>query len=84
MPVYVYECSLCGHRFEAIQGINEEPRTICPCYECKGSIDEEGYCTGKVRRVIQPVGIAFKGSGFHNTDYNKTGRNPTKYSDYTK
>ena len=56
MPVYVYRCDACGLTFERRQTVTEAPLTKCP--EC------EGY----VRRVIQPVGIVFKGSGFYVTD----------------
>ncbi len=56
MPVYTYECENCGERFEARQSFNDEPLTVCPT------------CEGKLYRVIQPVGIVFKGSGFYVTD----------------
>jgi putative FmdB family regulatory protein len=56
MPLYEYACQDCGHRFEVRQGIREDPLTTCP------------NCGGKIRRVIHPVGIVFKGSGFYKTD----------------
>src|SRR5205085_1820901 len=56
MPVYTYECENCGRRFEAKQSFNDAPLTECP--ECGGSL----------HRVIQPVGVVFKGSGFYVTD----------------
>ncbi|HOX27783.1 MAG TPA: zinc ribbon domain-containing protein [bacterium] len=59
MPVYVYECNKCGHTFEVMQKVDEEPRKRCP--ECKG----------KVKKVFQPVGIVFKGGGFYKTDSRK-------------
>lgn len=57
MPTYVYECSQCEQTFEVEQRITEDPLKDCLC----GS-------TGTVKRVIQPVGIAFKGSGFYVND----------------
>jgi putative FmdB family regulatory protein len=54
MPTYVYECSTCEKTFELEQRITEDPIKDCQC----GS-------NGTVKRVIQPVGIAFKGSGFY-------------------
>ena len=57
MPVYTYECENCGERFEARQSFNDAPLTVCP------TCSEE-----KLYRVIQPVGIVFKGSGFYVTD----------------
>lgn len=56
MPLYDYQCDQCGHRFEVRQGIKEDPLTECPA------------CQGVIRRVIHPVGIVFKGSGFYITD----------------
>ncbi|MCX5750848.1 MAG: zinc ribbon domain-containing protein [Candidatus Saganbacteria bacterium] len=59
MPTYDYKCEKCGHLFEIEQRITEDPLKYCP--KCKGSI----------RRLINPVGIVFKGSGFHINDYSK-------------
>lgn len=56
MPLYEYQCEACGVRFERRQHMNDEPVTACP------------ECGGEVRRLIQPVGIIFKGSGFYVTD----------------
>lgn len=56
MPIYEYECECCGVRFERLQHFADDPLTTCP--ECKGH----------VHRVLQPVGIIFKGSGFYVTD----------------
>lgn len=57
MPTYVYECSACEKVFEIEQRITEDPLKDCQC----GS-------NGTVKRIIQPVGIAFKGSGFYVND----------------
>lgn len=59
MPTYEYLCKNCGNRFEIWQKMSDEPLTECS--QCKGSI----------ARVIYPVGIHFKGSGFYNTDHRK-------------
>ena len=56
MPTYEYNCEECGIIFERFQHFSEEPVRTCP------------ECGGKVRRVIQPVGIIFKGKGFYVTD----------------
>ena len=64
MPIYLYECDSCGLRFERLQRMSEEPLTECP------------ECDGHVHRVIQPVGIIFKGSGFYITD-NRQVTSPT-------
>jgi putative FmdB family regulatory protein len=57
MPIYVYECSQCKDVFEVQQRIVEDALTDCHC-----------GAQGTVKRVIQPVGIAFKGSGFYVND----------------
>ena len=56
MPIYVYECTNCGNRFEQHQHISDDPIQICP------------ECGGQVQRLIQSVGVIFKGSGFYVTD----------------
>jgi len=60
MPVYEYLCQSCGLRFDALQRMTDDPLTECTS------------CHGPVRRVIQPVGIIFKGSGFYATDSRKS------------
>lgn len=64
MPLYEYQCLPDRHRFEVRQGINDDPVTVCQ------------QCGAPVRRVVQPVGIVFKGSGFYVNDSRKSS-NPT-------
>ena len=61
MPTYSYKCTNCDHRFEARQRFSDDPLTDCP------------VCSSTIRKVITPVGIVFKGSGFYVTD-NKNGK----------
>ena len=56
MPTYHYRCSECGHAFGFFQKFAEDPLTECP------------ECGGPIRRIPQPVGIVFKGSGWYVTD----------------
>ena len=56
MPMYDYRCDACGHRFEVRQSFSDEPLSTCP------------QCTGRVRRVVHPAGVIFKGSGWYITD----------------
>jgi len=56
MPTYVYQCEKCGLVFERRQHFTDAPLTQCP------------ECDGHVHRVLQPVGIIFKGPGFYVTD----------------
>lgn len=61
MPTYVYECSSCGLTKEAEQRMSDPPLTDCDC-----------GAAGSLKRLIQPAGIVFKGSGFHANDYSTT------------
>jgi len=64
MPIYEYECKKCGHRFDVMQSFNDEPVKTC----------ESNGCRGRVRKVISPPAIIFKGSGFHVNDYGRNGK----------
>ena len=60
MPIYEYKCEN-GHVFDVMQKLAEDPLTTCV------------ECGAPVRKVLHPVGISFKGSGFYSTDYSKKG-----------
>jgi putative FmdB family regulatory protein len=61
MPIYGYRCEQCGHELEAFQNMSDAPLRTCP------------ECMGPLRKMLYPVGVVFKGSGFYSTDYNKGG-----------
>jgi putative FmdB family regulatory protein len=58
MPIYEYKCEN-GHVFDVIQRMSDEPLTECQ------------ECGAPAQRVLHPVAVHFKGSGFYNTDYGK-------------
>jgi len=58
MPLYTYRCDNCGVQFDRRQQFSDKALTRCP--EC-GKY--------KLRKLYQPVGIVFKGSGFYATDH---------------
>jgi putative FmdB family regulatory protein len=60
MALYTYKCEK-GHTFELRQPMGADPVREC------------AICHGQVRRVVSPVGIVFKGSGFYVTD-NRNGK----------
>lgn len=61
MPTYEYACPDCGI-VEVFQSIKEKPLTKCP--QCKKR---------KVTRMLSGgAGVIFKGSGFWETDYNRS------------
>jgi putative FmdB family regulatory protein len=67
MPIYKYKCEN-GHVFDVMQKLFDAP--LASCIEC----------SAPVRKVMQPVNISFKGSGFYSTDY----RGGTKAETTTK
>jgi putative FmdB family regulatory protein len=62
MPIYEYKCPS-GHLFEVFHGMTEPAPEVCEvCGE------------GPLERVLHPVAVHFKGSGFYSTDYGKGSR----------
>ena len=59
MPLFDYQCRRCNHIFENEHHLGEEPRVKCP------------VCKGIAKKLISPVGVMFKGSGFYCTDNKK-------------
>ncbi len=57
MPTYAYKCCDCSHEFERFQKMSDDPIAECES------------CGGLVKRVLFPVAVHFKGSGFYTTDY---------------
>jgi putative FmdB family regulatory protein len=61
VPIYEYKCPN-GHVFELFQKMSDEQPEVCEvCGE------------GPLQRVLYPVAVHFKGSGFYSTDYGKGG-----------
>ena len=58
MPIYEYRCEN-DHRFEVLQKFSDDPITVCE------------VCGAPAQRVLHPVAIHFKGSGFYSTDYGR-------------
>lgn len=70
MPTYDYVCAACGHAFEHFQSMSSKRLRKCPqCGERK--LD---------RLVGSGAGVIFKGSGFYETDYKRTGTPPAQES----
>ncbi|CAA9545481.1 MAG: hypothetical protein AVDCRST_MAG59-1249 [uncultured Thermomicrobiales bacterium] len=63
MPTYAYQCQACAHAFDAFQKFSDDPLTVCP------------ECQGRIRRVIHPTPVVFKGSGWYITDSKNGGTN---------
>ena len=58
MPVYTYRCENCGIQIDRHQKYTDKPLTRCP--ECSKKT---------LKKVISPVRVVFKGSGFYATDH---------------
>jgi putative FmdB family regulatory protein len=70
MPIYEYRCPN-GHVFELFQRMTDAAPEGC-----------EVCGAGPVERVLYPVAVHFKGSGFYSTDYGRgSGRKTGKDGD---
>jgi putative FmdB family regulatory protein len=69
MPIYEYRCPN-GHTFEVFQRMSDPPVSVC-----------ETCGAGPVEKVLFPVAVHFKGSGFYSTDYGRGSRKSSKDGD---
>ena len=69
MPIYQYRCEACNESFELLRKFSDPPLLVCP------------HCQAEaLRKLIAPVGVIFKGSGFHKNDYSATGAHSSSSS----
>src|SRR6266568_8217135 len=61
VPIYSYTCTSCNEVVERRQSYTDPPLTTCE------------QCGGTLRKIIHPVGIVFKGSGWYSTDSRASG-----------
>ena len=61
MPIYEYECGVCGCRHEILQKFTDAPLRDCP--DCGKS---------EMVKLVSPAGFRLAGSGWYETDF-KTG-----------
>ena len=66
MPIYEYRCPN-GHTFEIFQKMSDAPVEAC-----------EACGASPVEKVLFPVAVHYKGSGFYSTDYGRGSRKATK------
>jgi putative FmdB family regulatory protein len=60
MPLYEYECSACGRRFEKMRRFSDPPLERCK------------LCgKGPVQKLASAPAVHFKGTGWYVTDYAK-------------
>ena len=72
MPIYEYECHVCGHRLEKLQKISDQPLTDCPACE-----------QSSLKKLVSAVAFRLSGSGWYETDFKdeKSRRNLAKGDD---
>ncbi len=58
MPIYEYECKNCGHVFDVLQKMSDDPLAECP--EC-GQPD--------LRKLLSAPNFHLKGGGWYETDF---------------
>lgn len=58
MPIYEYQCQECGHHFDAMQKISDDPLKECP--SCKANA---------LKKLISAPAFHLKGSGWYVTDF---------------
>ena len=58
MPIYEYQCTDCGHEFEALQKLSDEPLISCP------SCDQ-----AKLKKKVSAAAFRLSGSGWYETDF---------------
>lgn len=63
MPIYEYACQECGHAFDALQKISDDPLKDCP--ECGEP---------QLKKLLSAPNFRLKGSGWYETDFKKDKR----------
>ena len=62
MPIYEFECSSCGHRFDRLQKMSDPDPSVCPACD-----------VAEVKRRLSAPGFRLAGSGWYETDFKKSG-----------
>ena len=69
MPTYDYQCQKCGHEFERVQRITEDPIKTCP--GCKSK---------KAKRLLSAPNFILKGGGWYADGYGNANSGGTSSS----
>lgn len=73
MPIYPYVCTACGHEFDALQKISDDPLTECPA--CGES---------SLRKRLAAPAFQLKGTGWYETDFKNSGKKKEKEKEKEK
>ena len=60
MPIYEYACESCGHQFDALQKMSDDPLEDCP--DCGES---------SLKKLLSAPNFRLKGGGWYETDFKK-------------
>ena len=58
MPIYEYACGSCGHQFDALQKMSDDPLTDCP--DCGEK---------SLKKLLSAPNFRLKGGGWYETDF---------------
>lgn len=58
MPIYEYQCQACGHEYEALQKMSDQPLSHCPACD-----------KPELMKKISAAGFRLKGGGWYETDF---------------
>lgn len=70
MPIYEYECEACGHRYEALQKVNDPLLEECP--SCGVSA---------LKKLVSAASFRLSGSGWYETDFKSDNKRNIAKSD---
>ena len=74
MPLYEYQCHACGHVFEKLQKVSDEPVKQCP--KCHAQ---------DVKKCISAPQFRLSGQGWYETDFkNGSAKNVKRNDDSSK
>ena len=62
MPIYEFECTGCGHRFDRLQKLSDADPTVCPA-----------CAQAQLHRRVSAPAFRLAGSGWYETDFKKDG-----------
>ena len=62
MPIYEFECSGCGHRFDRLQKLSDPDPSVCPACD-----------VAEVKRRLSAPSFRLAGGGWYETDFKKDG-----------
>ena len=63
MPIYAFQCDVCGHAFDRLQKLSDADPETCPSCGAQG----------RIRRQLTAPSFRLAGGGWYETDFKKDG-----------